>query len=108
MTTEMIEKRNHLKEVSGSAAILVEMGAVDSINEGIKMIYAEDGHTELKTFNQWINEGFHVKKGEKAFLLWAKPLHVQKNEPKPDGAPFFPIIYLFSNLQVETILKKLS
>ncbi len=63
----------------------------------------------LKTFNQWINEGFHVKKGEKALLLWAKPLHVQKNEPKPeDGPAFFPVVYLFSNLQVEIILKKLS
>ena len=105
MTAEHLEKRNHLKDLSADAQILVKMGQVDTINEGIKLFYANLGHTELKTFGKWKESGFQVMKGEKALLLWAKPLHVQKEEPKPEGAPFFPIVYLFSNLQVEPLKK---
>jgi len=106
MTTEQLEKRSHLKELSGDAAVMVQAGIVSNVNEGIKLIYAKEGHTELKTFNQWLNDGLQVKKGEKAFLLWSKPLYVLKNEPKPEhGAPFFPVFYVFSNLQVEPIKK---
>ena len=105
MTADHLEKRNHLKDLSADAQILVKMGKVDTVNEGIKLFYANLGHTELKTFGKWKELGFQVMKGEKALLLWAKPLHVQKEEPKPEGAPFFPVVYLFSNLQVEPLKK---
>ncbi len=107
MTAEMLEKRSHLKDLSGDAAVMVEMGIVTNVNEGIKLLYAKEGHNELKTFNQWLNDGYHVRKGEKALLLWSKPLYVLKNEPKPEhGASFFPVVNLFSNLQVEPIQTK--
>jgi hypothetical protein len=105
MTEAMKEKRTKLKELSTEAKILLETGKVCTINEGLKILYTMQGHDKLKTYKQWIEEGYKVKKGEKALLLWAKPLHVQNEEPEPDGAPFFPVINVFSALQVERGLK---
>jgi hypothetical protein len=105
MTEAMKEKRTKLKELSTEAKILLETGKVCTINEGLKILYTMQGHDKLKTYKQWKEDGFNVKKGEKALLLWAKPLHVQNEEPEPDGAPFFPVINVFSALQVERGLK---
>ena len=114
MTEEMNEKRAYLHDLSQTAKELIKTGEADTINEGLKLIYADSGHLELKTFKQWLSYGKVVKKGEKALLLWAKPLKEQKEEqnpqPKeeePNGKDFFPIAYVFSNLQVEP-LKKLA
>lgn len=114
MTEEMKAKRADLHDLSQIAKEYIKIGEADSINEGLKLIYAEDGHLELKTFKQWLSDGKVVKKGEKALLLWAKPLKEQKEEHKPEqkeeepnGKDFFPIAYVFSNLQVEP-LKRLA
>ena len=101
MTDQMKEKRAKLKEMSTEAKILLDTGKVCTINEGLKILYTMQGHEKLKTFKQWKEEGFNVRKGEKALLLWAKPLHVLKEQPEPEGAPFFPVINVFSFQQVE-------
>ncbi|WP_099463388.1 ArdC-like ssDNA-binding domain-containing protein [Parabacteroides provencensis] len=70
----------------------------------------ESGATEFKTFAQWKASGYNIKKGSKAFILWSKKKNVTKpgeateknTEPTEETAyEFFPIAYLFSNLQVE-------
>lgn len=105
MTDSMKEKRAKLRELSTEAKILLETGKVCTINEGLKILYTMQGHEKLKTFKQWKSDGYQVKKGEKALLLWAKPLHVLKEEPEPEGAAFFPVINVFSAVQVERGLK---
>ena len=105
MTEEMKEKRAKLRLLSQEAKELVESGEAESINEGLAMIYAEDGHRNLKSFKEWLKLGKAVKKGEKALLLWGKPLKKQKDqEPKPedeDDPDFYPLAYVFSSKQVE-------
>lgn len=85
------------------------------INDIIAQWYREEtGAKEFKTFGQWLAEGKAVRKGEKAFLLWAKKRHVTKQEEAitPDGEPtetnykFFPVAYLFTEKQVEPIKAK--
>jgi len=82
------------------------------INDIVAMWYREQsGATIFKTFKQWHEEGLFVKKGEKAFVLWGrKRKSVEKHEQKPEGVEgdpqgheyeFFPIVYLFSDLQVQ-------
>jgi|GEM_PF-6264496 len=39
---------------------------------------AAAGAKSFKTFNQWKEEGFSVKKGEKAFRLWSAPIKAKK------------------------------
>jgi len=105
MTEELKEKRRKLQALSLQAKKMVEMGKVESVNEGLKLIYKKEGHEELKTFKQWFEIGKVVKKGEKGLMLWAKPLHVLKNEIKENESEpsYFPVMYVFSNLQVEPL-----
>lgn len=106
MNQKMKHKREELKAISAGFKMLIKEGAIDSVNEGLATYYAEQGHTTLKTFKQWKEEGFKVKKGSKALLMWGQPKNYNKKEdaPKKEGEKeeqFFPLAYVFSNLQVE-------
>jgi hypothetical protein len=107
MTQEMKNKREELKALSAGYKILVKQGAIDSINEGLAMYYAELGHKVLKSYRRWKEEGFQVKRGSKALLMWGEPQKLRKQEetkPEDKKEPeFFPLAYVFSNLQVEQI-----
>ena len=103
----MREKREELKAISKPFKKLVEQGEISNINEGLVAMYAEDGHTVLKTMKQWNKEGKKIIKGEHAFLLWGKPQPIKNREtpPEPDkeeeDPEFFPICFVFSQHQVE-------
>lgn len=73
--------------------------------------YNTKGATEFHTFNKWKELGATIMKGEKAFTIWGQPVQpVVAAEPEqeseatdkePDRYKFFPLCYLFSNLQVK-------
>lgn len=84
-------------------------GMEESPNELLRGYYAQAGHTELKTFEEWKKAGFYIRKGEKAILLWGhpKPSRQAKEAAKQAGkseeeaqSDFYPLAYLFSNKQV--------
>lgn len=93
--------REKIKALSKGLQQLVKNGALDTVNDGLKAIYAEQGHTELKTFWEWKEEGKSVKKGEKALLLWGRPRQSQQDDDEDDEFKFYPLCYVFSNLQVK-------
>lgn len=103
------EKRDILKQLSKPLQELTKCEAIESVNEGLKAIYREDGHTILKTLRQWNQEGKRVKKGEHALCLWGKPKQREQEsdnsttgEDKEDSEnSFFPICYVFSNQQIQ-------
>jgi hypothetical protein len=108
MTKSIQQKREELKALSAGYQMLVKEGAFDSVNTGLVHYYAELGHTTLKSYRGWLKEGFQVKKGSEALLLWGEPKPLHKNEPpkeKKEGEEkeetFFPVAFVFSNLQVE-------
>ena len=107
MNEEIKNKREHLKALSAGFKMLVKEGAIDSVNTGLVQYYAELGHTTIKSYRRWKEEGFQVKRGSKALLLWGepKPIHKQEEPPKHGEKEdsFFPLAYVFSNLQVEQI-----
>jgi hypothetical protein len=84
-----------------------------SVNEClIEEFYKKDGHEEFHLFWGWKEKGFKVKKGSEGFPVWsAKDKRVDvvhKKEPAEPGADpeeekmkYWPMAYLFSNLQVE-------
>lgn len=88
--------------------------ATRSINDIVLMWYKENTQAnEFKSFYQWKQDGFSVKKGEKAFLLWAKKrnatakIEVAENQdPQEEDYLFYPLAYLFSDKQVEKIEPK--
>ena len=67
-------KRNELKELSRQLQKQAQdHGLKTSTNFLLREWYAADGHKELKTFEQWKEQGYFVRKGEKALLLWGHP-----------------------------------
>lgn len=102
-------RRDFLKKLSKQVKPLIESGEFENVNEAIKALYAEQGHTDLKTFNQWKKEGKSVKKGSKALIVWGKPLERQADSDNPESeandedskGSYWPITYLFSALMVE-------
>ncbi|WP_303071631.1 hypothetical protein [Bacteroides nordii] len=100
------EKREILKGLSKPLQLLVKEGAIDSVNEGLKDIYAQSGHTYLKTLKQWNKEGKRIVKGSHALCLWGAPKQIDKQQQEDnqdedtDPADFYPICFVFSNLQV--------
>ena len=113
--TSKQENRTLLQMLSNQVAKFVESGDFETTNNAIIAYYKSQNQeiTEFKTFHDWIKQGFAVRKGEKAFLVWGKPLKKKETE-KPQDVPtdamtlndltdkkYFPICYLFSNLQVE-------
>lgn len=110
MTEEMRAKREELKALSAGFKMLVKEGAIGSVNEGLANYYAEQGHTTLKSYKQWQEQGYQVKKGSKALLMWGEPVPLRNADKQPQTEDekeehFFPLAYLFSNLQVEPIQK---
>lgn len=102
------ENRTKLKELSKMVKPLVEGGEYPTVNEAIKEAVIMEENPEIKqlnTFDQWKKKGFSVKKGEKAFLLWGRPRTVPQGEEN-DEFKFWPLCYIFSNLQVQTLKEK--
>lgn len=104
--------RENLKLLSLEVKDLVEEGTFLTINDAImETLYKDDTHREFKSYRQWKKDGYQVKKGEKAYLLWARPKQIQKpieegtttEEQLDEMLKYFPIAYLFSNAQVENI-----
>lgn len=70
MKSEYIQaKGEQLKELSKTAAKFVAEEKSASINDGLTIIYNIKGHTEIRSFKEWMRRGFVVKRGEKALLL---------------------------------------
>ena len=103
-------RRQALKDLCNTLqAAAKAAGKEETPNELLREYYAQAGHTELKTFEEWKQAGFYIRKGEKAILLWGhpKPSRQAKEAAKQAGKAeeeakndFYPLAYLFSNKQV--------
>jgi DNA repair protein RadC len=100
--------REALKQISQNVKPLVKEGYFESVNSAILATYRENGNEEFNTFGQWLEKGFAVKKGERAFLVWGTPkrLPVINPESEKDEFDYFPLCYLFSNKQVEAVKER--
>ena len=110
-------KRKRLRELSAVAKEMIESGTTNEVKVNDVLIndfYKNEQHQTFNTFWGWKKEGYSVKKGEKAFLIWGRPSQENKEgdvEPvidrdEDDNGTFFPLAYLFSNAQVEPIKPK--
>lgn len=108
MNPEIKQKREELKALSQGFKMLIKEGAINTVNEGLANFYAEQGHTTLNSYRRWKEAGFQVKKGSKALLLWGEPKAYGKQEEQQateeeNKETFFPLAFVFSNLQVEPL-----
>lgn len=98
------QRREDLKKLSDLVKPLVKMGKFPTVNAAvIEVFYRPAGHETFNTFWQWKSLGKAVRKGEKAFAVWAQPVERAQTDPtdKEDEYSFFPICYLFSDRQVD-------
>ncbi len=112
---EAFKRREALKDLSASLQALSKQGLFPefpTVNGLLRYYYENRGYTDLKTFKQWRKDGFAVKKGEKAILLWAQPVasnhsKVEATEAGKDESEakedYFPICYVFASCQVHKI-----
>lgn len=99
------ESRKNLIQLSKLSRLLIETGEVETVNEGLIYLYEQqnEGAEEWNTFNQWKQEGYIVAKGSKAFCVWGQPRHViqtPEGATEPEEYKYWPLCYLFNNLQV--------
>ncbi len=95
-------KRAQLRQLSQAVAPLVKEGKFPNVNTAILDTYKKDGHQFFRSFEEWKKAGKQVIKGSKAFIIWGAPLPMGDVE---ESQKFFPIKFLFSNLQVQEFKK---
>lgn len=86
-----------------------ELRAATTLNFIITGMYqSETGCKEFKTFNDWKEAGYKVKKGMSGFPVWGTPKQITKKleteegeELESDPKEFWPMCYLFNESQVE-------
>ena len=78
-------KRSQLTAIVKTAGIKSSSGSVNA--QLMQMYIRATGQTDFRTFLQWKEAGFKVKKGEKAFGLWSRPAANLKLEKNPDTTP---------------------
>jgi hypothetical protein len=87
--------------------------AQTTLNAAIVFFYGEQTNkpaNDFQTLESWNNKGYKIKKGEKGFPIWDKPvtMNIEKTNDEGDILPenleeitFFPMVYLFHFGQVE-------
>jgi hypothetical protein len=70
-----------------------ELGPGQNNAEIMAYYVAKTGQTEFKTFRQWKEAGYQVKKGESSYPVFSRPI----------GEKYFGIAHLFHAGQVEKI-----
>ena len=110
---EALKRRAALKDLSSSLQALSKQGLFPefpTVNGLLRYYYESRGYKELKTFKQWKEEGFSVKKGEKAILLWAQPVASNQSKEAATEAgkteeeakeDYFPVCHVFASCQVQ-------
>lgn len=83
-------------------------GKPGSVNEFLIACYkAETGQEDFRTFKSWKDAGMMVKKGERGFPIFSRPVSVIKaekgKEANEEEAGLFGTCYLFHSGQVEHI-----
>lgn len=110
-------KRHELISLSKSLKLAAMMGNLGGMSPDtptnilLKWYYAQKGHTELKTYDEWRESGYQVKRGESALVVWSSKKKMSYNKKDENGNETeekeeyeaFAMCNLFSQLQVEVI-----
>lgn len=87
-----------------------ELGPGQNNTEIMAYYVAKTGQTTFKTFRQWKEAGYQVKKGESSYPVFSRPINAIKAEKKGiepgaelNGPNYFGIAHLSHVGQVEKI-----
>lgn len=113
-----LKRRQDLSALSRDLKAVAEMqGVEESVNSLLLAFYKQQySTTDLRTFEQWKEAGYIVKKGQTSFMIWATPKATKaerervaeakaKGEHATEKEDYFPVCHLFDITQVHTITK---
>lgn len=111
------ERREQLKVLSqklkSDNAIMIMQDPTITVNKLLLQWYKQKFNvSELKTYEQWKNFGFQVKRGEESYMVWGTPRTIkigpkpEDEEDKEEKDDFFPVCHLFDASQVAPIQTK--
>jgi len=106
-------KRAALALLSVDIKVALKLGnqPFNTVNEGLLFIYCEQTNCKsFRTFYQWKQDGYKVKKGSKGFAIWGSPKNLGDKKDNEEGKDkekdefkYYPLCYLFNESQVEKI-----
>lgn len=104
----MKEKKKILRAYSMGAKKMVKlMGGEVTVNDVLLQTYADMADSkDFSTYKGWKAKGKQVKKGEKAFVIWSRPIKSKKTKAQEEGQEneefsMFGIAHVFADTQVE-------
>jgi len=105
-----VRKKETLMGLLGSYKILKRQTGgsnfiVPSFNVWLSQIYGID-QIKTNTFKGWFNEGYKVKKGEKGYMFFTRPIKGKVKDKKDEEYRFFKTCFVFTEKQVEKNLKE--
>jgi len=78
-----------------------------NLNDGLLVFYnGKKKNVVWMTLEQWQTAGYSVRKGETAQMIWGKK--IDKTNEAGEAFSYFPILFVFSNSQVDRTVKNFN
>ena len=108
-TNKISERKAALRETSNTVEDLMKNGKIkaSNLNDGLLAFY--NGKSKNKvwmTLEQWQTAGYSIRKGETAQMIWGKK--IDKTNEAGEAFSYFPILFVFSNSQVDRTVKNFN
>lgn len=107
---ELIKLSNSLRIAKDLGQLPDEFYACETVNEMLFLHY-EISDKEKHTFKAWLEKGFVVRKGEKAYKIWSSPVRAKKtveDSEEEKSYKFFNVCFIFTVDQVDPKAEKIS
>ena len=108
-TNKISERKAALRETSNTVEELMKTGKIKAINlnDGLLVFYnGKRKNAVWMTLEQWQTAGYSVRKGETAQMIWGKK--IDKTNEAGEAFSYFPILFVFSNSQVDRTVKNFN
>ena len=108
-TNKISERKAALRETSNTVEQLMKDGKIKAtnLNDGLLAFYnGKRKNTVWMTLEQWQTAGYSVRKGEAAQMIWGKK--IDKTNEAGEAFSYFPILFVFSNSQVDRTVKNFN
>jgi antirestriction protein ArdC len=108
-TSKISERKATLRLTSNTVQELMDAGKIKAanLNDGLLAFYNGKKRNQVwMTLEQWQTAGYSVRKGETAQMIWGKK--VDKTNEAGEAFSYFPILFIFSNTQVERTVRNFN
>ena len=108
-TSKISERKAAIRLTSNTVEELMKNGKIKAtnLNDGLLAFYNGKKKNQVwMTLEQWQTAGYSVRKGETAQMIWGKK--VDKQNEAGEAFSYFPILFVFSNSQVDRTVRNFN